>query len=90
MLSLSLNKHGLAKQVTIAQILAQVRQELAQILDDAAGELAQPLHLKNGTLMVRCSHSAVAQEIKINEKRLLQSLHRQFPSLSIKSVHPVC
>ncbi|MBI5229699.1 MAG: DUF721 domain-containing protein [Candidatus Magasanikbacteria bacterium] len=90
MLSLSLNKNGLAKQVTIAQVLAQVRQELAQFLGDGAGELAQPLHLKNGTLTVRCTHSAVAQEIKINEQKILQSLHRQFPGLSIKSVHPIC
>lgn len=90
MLSLSLNKNGLAKQVTISQILEKTRSELAQLLDDPSNKLAQPLYLKNNQLTVRCTHSAVAQEIKINEQKLLQSLHRQFPGLSIKSVHAIC
>lgn len=90
MLSISLNKHGLAKQITIAQILEKTRLELARILNDSTNKLAQPLYLKNNILTVRCSHSAVAQEIKINEQELRQRLRQTFPGLSIKSVHVIC
>ena len=86
----SLKKHGLDKQVILAQMLIFVKNELAQLLDDPTNQIAAPLYCKRNIITIRCTYSAAAQEVKFNEKKLLQKINRHFHGMSIKSVHIIC
>ncbi len=86
----SLKKHGLGKQVILAQMLIFLREELALLLKDPTNQIAQPLYCKRNIITIKCTHSAVAQEIKFNEQNILQKINGTFPGMNIKSVHLIC
>jgi len=75
-LSRRLNSKGtLRDQVTAAQVLEHAQTALTELLGVELAPQAKPLFLKNRTLTVNCSSSAVAQEIRLKQSQIVDHIN---------------
>lgn len=70
------NSHQqLKKQIEIVQILELASKVFCELFNDDLARHAKPQYLKNRTLTVTCTSSALAQEIRINQAKIVELIN---------------
>jgi hypothetical protein len=64
---------SLKKGVLGSSILPSVQKKLNELFPNNNG-VAKAMYIKNDVLVISCKNSAVAQEIKLSEKNILQNI----------------
>ncbi len=64
------------KQVEASLILEYAESALRDLLGAEQARFAKPLFLKNRTLTITCSTSAVAQEIRLYQGKIVEAINR--------------
>ncbi len=67
----------LKRQVETSGVVELAQEILIDILGKEVGSHARPLFLKNRTLTVSCSSSAVAQEIRLRQLEIVSKLNEK-------------
>lgn len=67
----------LQKQVEAAQVVEIAEEVFKKIFGEEQAVHAKPLFLKNRTLTVTCSTSAIAQEIRINQAKIVDKINEK-------------
>ena len=70
-------KGGVANSIEAANVVETADKVLADVFPDDVKVLMKPLYIKNRTLTISCSSSAVAQELKLNEPQILEGLEKE-------------
>lgn len=65
---------GLAGQIETAGVIEIAEKVFVEMFGDLAKQ-AKPLFLKNRTLTVSCSSSAMAQEIRVNQTAIVEKIN---------------
>lgn len=65
----------LQKQVLAARVVEEAESVFRDFFGPEVARSIKPLYLKNRTLTVTCSQSAVAQEIRLNQPALVQKIN---------------
>lgn len=65
----------LKKQLESVQIVEIAAKVLFEVLSDGLAGSAKPLFLKNRTLTISCGNSAVAQEIRLYQARIVEKIN---------------
>ena len=74
-------KSSLSRQVTAALICDDFDNLLKEYWGDASKNKAKAIYFKNNTLTIACLSSAMAQEIKLNEQKILSVLNDKHHNL---------
>ncbi len=77
LLSRSLRTAGIDRQVRAAQVVDTFGAVVAQHLGAPVAAQATAVHLRDGVLTVRCASSAMAQELRLREPKLLATLNER-------------
>lgn len=80
------NKAVLRNQVAAAQILEQAQAALRELLGAELADQAKPLFLKNRTLTISCSSSAVAQEIRLQQAEIVERINQKFGAKEVDRI----
>ncbi len=67
----------LNSQIEAALIVEYTEAILLEVLGPIQGKLAKPLFLKNKTLTITCSNSAVAQEIRLHQGDIVSRVNQK-------------
>jgi len=77
-LGASLNAKGpLKKQLEAVQVVELAEQAFIELFGTELGSHAKPQFLKNRTLTVACTSSALAQEIRLNQQKIVDSINKK-------------
>ncbi|HBF67649.1 MAG TPA: hypothetical protein DDW36_04475 [Candidatus Magasanikbacteria bacterium] len=71
----SIKKAGIGKQVEAASVVSAAEQALLGFFGPDSQRDVRPLYFKNRTLTVSCRSSTFAQEIKLNEAKILEKIN---------------
>ena len=71
------SKSSLQKQVEAGQIVEFAEEVFRDLFGEEQAVHAKPLFLKNRTLTVTCSSSVIAQEIRLNQAKIVQKLNKK-------------
>lgn len=71
-----IKKQGLGEQMQATQLLDLFLQKAKQKWGEAVEQEMKPLYIKNKTLTVAVTNAALAQELKLNEKEILEFLNK--------------
>lgn len=66
------------KGVNASMIVAEANRLLLEFFGETSYQHAQAMYFKNATLTFACLSSVVAQEIKLNEKSLMDKINQKF------------
>lgn len=69
------DKGPLKKQVEAAEVVGYAEEVLLDLFGEELGKEAKPLYLKNRTLTITCSSSAIAQEIRLNQADIVEKIN---------------
>ena len=74
-LGLHANQTPSLKKAEASLVVELANSVLAQFLGAEVKRFARAVYIKNGALTIACLSSKVAQEIKLNEKRFIESVN---------------
>ncbi|MFA7244821.1 MAG: DUF721 domain-containing protein [Candidatus Magasanikbacteria bacterium] len=70
-------KGPLKKQLEDSQVVEEAKVVLSEMFGEELANTAIPLFLKNRTLTISCSSSAMAQEIRLNQVQIVDKLNEK-------------
>jgi len=70
-------KGPLKKQLENSQIVEEAKVVLLDMFGKELALTANPLFIKNRTLTISCSSSAMAQEIRLNQTQIVEKLNEK-------------
>lgn len=73
-------RHRLEKGVEAAQVIAAIEEEIVRRWGGEGARAIRVRFFKNGAVVVSCSSSVWAQEIKLREKEILQLVREKIGS----------
>ena len=76
----TLHEHSSAKvgkQVDAAMVIEHTNEVLADMFGDELAAEAKPLFLKNRTLTITCTSSAMAQELRLNQPAIVEKINKK-------------
>ncbi len=76
---------SLKAQVESAQIVEKVQDALKELFGDEARHV-KVLFVKNKTLTITCHSSVIAQEIRLNQAKIIEKIRNLFPSHPIERI----
>ncbi|HBV33467.1 TPA: hypothetical protein DIC39_01500 [Patescibacteria group bacterium] len=79
LLSSRLAEHGALKGAVVAQMVEEFKKTVVGKWGDSARDMISEVFLKQDTLHIKTTNSALAQEIKLAETDLLSVLENKFP-----------
>ncbi len=80
LLQQSLNRTGFSEQINAAIVCSQFDKIAIEILGSVAKDRIQAKFVKNKTLTVAVTSSAIGQEIKLHEHEILEKLTKKIGS----------
>ncbi|HJN84858.1 MAG TPA: DciA family protein, partial [Patescibacteria group bacterium] len=79
LLGAAIGRAGIMRQVGAAVIVQAGNEALVELFDDGILEFAQCRSFEDGRVSVACTHAALAQEIQMNNKKLIESITSSVP-----------
>jgi len=76
----------LKKQVAAAEAVDIATEVFAEMFDKDLAVHAKPQFLKNRTLTVTCSSSAMAQEIRLKQKEIVDNINEKLGSKEVDRI----
>jgi len=74
----SLERSKIGRQVEISMILEEFNRVVEKILGEKATRRIKPLYLKNKVITVATLSSVLAQELKLNEEKIIKKINEKF------------
>lgn len=74
----SVAKFGIADQVEASLVLEKFTDVVRELFGEENTKQVKPMYVKNQTLTIASISSVFAQELKLNEKKILDAINRQF------------
>lgn len=75
--TLGKNAQSIDKQAEAGLAIEASEKIFADLFGDDKAVHAKPLFLKNRTLTVTCSSSVMAQEIRLNQKKIVDAINKE-------------
>ena len=70
-------KGPLKKQLEDSEVVEEAKLVMKDMFGEELAKHANPLFLKNRTLTISCSSSAIAQEIRLNQTQIVEKLNEK-------------
>jgi Dna[CI] antecedent, DciA len=86
LLTQSLKRHGIERQVTAVRIVDTTQEILQNLLPEQARQDVKALSFFGEMVRVICKHPVAAQEVRRHKDALLAELARAFPSRTIRDI----
>lgn len=86
LLQKSVNKAGIAQAVEASVICEAFSEVLKETFGAAWLNSCRPLYVKHKTITVACLNNVVAQEVKLRESVLLESLEKKLKKKSVERI----
>lgn len=71
------DKSALWRGVRASLVVEAANETLVAVLGAGAADYARAVYVKNGTLAIACLSSVAAQEIKINEQKIIAEINKR-------------
>ncbi|MEK7623089.1 MAG: DUF721 domain-containing protein [Patescibacteria group bacterium] len=67
----------LKKQIESSLVIEYAQTVLAELFGEELAKHAKPLFLKNRTMTITCSTAAIAQEIRLNQQKIVEKINEK-------------
>jgi predicted nucleic acid-binding Zn ribbon protein len=74
----SLERSKIGRQVEISMVLEEFSRAVEKILGEKSARRIKPLYLKNRVITVATLSSVLAQELKLNEDKIIKKINEKF------------
>ncbi len=74
------------KQVTATLVVEKVNDAIKELFGQGASKYAQAIYFKNKVIAITCLSSVMAQEIKLNEKKILLTTNNKLGSNVVEQI----
>jgi len=74
----SLERSKIGRQVEIAMVLEEFTKVVSQMFGEKTGKKVRPMYLKNKIITVATLSSVLAQELKLNEIKIIKKINEKF------------
>ena len=85
----ALQRAGIMRQVGAAVVVEAGNQALEELLGEGILQLAQCRSFLDERVRIACTHAAVAQEIQLQQQRLVDAITRRVPGAQVEGVDVV-
>ncbi len=82
----ALQRANITKQIDATRILEFVVQLLAKRWGDKIKNKAKPLYVKNGQLVIAVLSSVLANEIRLQQHRIIQEINKEFGKNTVTKI----
>ncbi|MDP2685395.1 MAG: DUF721 domain-containing protein [bacterium] len=82
----SLQRSGVAKEVSAAMVCDEANKLIAQIMGNKVKKRAEAKYVKNNELSIAVLSSVVTQEIKMHEHELMEKLNKKIGKNVVKKI----
>ncbi len=81
-----MNQMPIAKQVSATMVVEKANETIKTVFGAKAFKYAQAIYFKDKVLAITCLSSVMAQELKLNEKRLISNINQTLGTSSIEKI----
>lgn len=74
------------KQVTATVVVERTNQILKELFGDEAMKFAQAIYFKNRVIAITCLSSVMAQEIRLNEQKIILLINRKLSAPAVEKI----
>lgn len=74
------------KQLSATMVVEKANEVIKEIFGEASIKFAQAIYFKEKTIAITCLSSVMAQEIKLNEKKIISSINSKLEAVAIEKV----
>ena len=74
------------KQVTATLVVEKVNEVITELFGQTANKYAQAIYFKNKVIAITCLSSVMAQEIKLNEQKIISTTNKKLGSLAVEKI----
>lgn len=89
LLGSAMNRAGIMREVRSAVIVQAGNDALVSMFDDGILQFAQSRSYDDGRLSIACVHAALAQEINLQNKALIDLITQSVPGADVREIHVV-
>jgi predicted nucleic acid-binding Zn ribbon protein len=82
----SIKKAGITKQVQAAMVTDYFTEAVAEVLGVTIAKKAKALYLKDKILMVACLSSVLAQELQLNQRKIINRINKNFDKVIVEKL----
>jgi hypothetical protein len=87
LLGAAIGRAGIMRQVSAAVIVQACNDALVSLFDEGVLEFAQCRSFSEGQVSIACVHAAVAQEIQLKQKLVIDKITESVPGADIKEIY---
>lgn len=73
-------------RITASLIVETANQVMEEIFGAASKRFAQAVYFKDRTINITCLSSVMAQEIKLNEKKILSTINNKLGTFTVERI----
>jgi len=74
------------KKVGAAMVVEETNALLTKMFGEESAKYARAMYVKNNVLAIACLSSVVAQEIRLNQKKIAEEINNKFGSGTVQSI----
>lgn len=74
------------QHVEASMVVEKTNEVLKEFFGPESARFAQAVYFKNRTITITCLSSVMAQEIKLNEKKIIQSLNGKLGGQTVEKI----
>lgn len=82
----SLKKAGIDRQVQTAMIVDSFAEVVTEILGASIAKKVKAMYLKDKILTIACLSSVLAQEINLNQKKIINRINKKFDAQVVEKL----
>ncbi len=79
-------QNSVGKQVTASFVVEKANQTIKDLFGAGSSKFCQAVYFKEKTIAITCLSSVMAQEIKLNEKKIISATNDKLGVLAIEKV----
>ncbi|MFC1663120.1 DciA family protein [Patescibacteria group bacterium] len=89
LLGRAIRRAGITDQVAGFQAMSAYSSVIKEVLGDEAVKQTSPKHLKQGTLTIGVKGSVLANEIRLNQEKIIKKINQKLSSTLVKQIRLV-
>lgn len=81
-----MGQHSTGRRITASLIVETANKVLAETIGPNSKRFAQAVYFKDRAISITCLSSVMAQEVKLNEKKILSALNQKLGAPTVEKI----
>ena len=85
-LSKTVKKSGISRQVQASMVVEAFSEVVAEILGKQVSKKVKAMYLKDNILTIACLSSVLAQEVQLNQRKIINKINKKFDKTVVEKL----